>query len=293
MRGESDSPGSPQRSGPEFTSLKRRRRSRSDVAWGLVVVLLILGGAGAGYYYLSQAADEDPSPEPTQALEAEGPREEPEAEEDGEEEEEADGEEELPELAASDAFVRDLVAELSENPELAAWVAPEDLVHRFVGAVVTMARGDSPVEQVEHLEPQGDFRVRSGEGGFVIDPAAYQRYDVVGETFAALDTQGAAEIYRELSPLFDEAYQELGFGEDGSFDDAFARALGQLLAPQVPEDPVEVEPFDAGYEYRDPDLADLSDAQKHLLRMGPENMAQVQAKLAAVADELEIEPVYR
>lgn len=288
MSGESD-PGTAEGGGAPFRSIKRRRSQRTPMVWGTVVLVVLLAGAGVGYYFWAQEEDASPVdlPDTTQFEE---PRDEPEEVEEVEEELE-EPREELPELGASDAFVRDLAAELSENPDLlASWLAAEDLVHRFVGAVVDVSRGASPVGHLEHMEPDGGFRVRDEGDRFVIHPGQYERYNVIGYTVAALDVEGAAEVYRQLSPLFQEAYDELGLGEE-AFDDVFARALGQLLAPEPPAPPVKVEPFDAGYEYSDERLAELSDAQKHLLRMGPDNMERVQAQLDALARELELEPV--
>lgn len=100
--------------------------------------------------------------------------------------------------------------------------------------------------------------------------------------------RGTAELYRRLRPLFEEAYRDLGFRQ-GSFDGALARAVESLLAVSVPDGPIEVVPAGANaYEYRDPELEELSPARKHLLRMGPENARRVQAKLRELAEALEL-----
>lgn len=223
---------------------------------------------------------------------------------------------ELPPLDASDALVRDLVAGLSSRPRLAEWLATDRLVRRFVGAVVSVAAGTSPRDELEFLGPEGEFRVRRPGGGdgagagdgepaageavggdasgaagrpAVIDPASYDRYDPVAATFVSLDTEGTAEIYRRLRPLFREAHRELGFSE-GSFDGTLARAVENLLAVPIPDGPVEVVPAAEGtdWAYRDAELEGLSPAQKHLLRMGPENVRRVQAKLRELARALDL-----
>lgn len=262
-------------------AMSRRRGESSDrlrLIGGAIVVALILGGA---LWYGLRSGDGEPSDDgatPRDAVAA------PTASE--------DSAPDLPPLEASDELVRRTVAGLSSRPELAEWLATEDLARRFVGAVVQVAAGRSPRDELETLEPEGSFQVREPDTAAVIDPAAYERYDPVAATVASLDTEGTAELYRRLRPLFREAYRDLGFSE-GSFDGTLARAVEELLAVPVPEGPVHVVPDGAtAYAYRDPALEELSPARKHLLRMGPENIRRVQGKLRELADALEL-PVIR
>lgn len=199
----------------------------------------------------------------------------------------------LPPLGASDEFVRRAAAELSARPRLAEWLATDSLVRSFVGAVVKVGAGMSPRDELEFMEPEGSFGVRepgpgAGPDAVVIDTASYDRYDPIVATFVSLDTEGTAELYRRLRPLFQEAYRDLGFSN--SFDAALAGAVETLLAVPVPQGPVELERAGAagGYEYRDPELEGLSPAQKHLLRMGPRNIERVQAKLRQLVEALEL-----
>jgi len=200
----------------------------------------------------------------------------------------ADPSRDLPGLDTSDEVVRRMVGALSSHPRLAAWLATDELVRRFVRTVVTVAGGGSPRSELEFLAPEGEFRVRGSDESRVIDPASYGRYDRVTAVFTSLDTRGTARLYDRLRPLFQEAYRELGFRE-GSFDDALARAIDNLLAVPIPEGPIEVEPSGAeAFEFRDPRLEEASPAAKHLLRMGPENARRVQAKLRELAGALEL-----
>jgi len=182
-------------------------------------------------------------------------------------------------LDTSDAVIRELVAGLSSNPKLAAWLVNEDLVRRFVAAVNNIADGVSPRSQLEFLRPKQAFKVKDlGEGVFVIDPASYRRYDLVAEVFDSLDTAGTAALYRELKPLIDDAYAEIG-APGTTFDQRLNAAFDQLLAVPIVEDPQEVNPLIVTYRWRDESLESLSGVQRHLLRMGPENVATIQHKL--------------
>lgn len=245
---------------------------------GLVVVLLLLVAGGVWFFWLR---DGNTTEQPAGASDSGEAVAAPVAP--------ADSAPALPPLDASDAFVRDMVAELSSRPRLAEWLATDHLVRRFVGAVVSVAAGTSPRTELEFMEPEGDFRVASPGRPAAVDPASYRRYDPIAETFVALDTDGTAELYRRLQPLFQEAYRELGFSES-TFDGAMARAVETLLAVPVPDEPIQVVSAGTGdtYVYRDPELEELSPAQKHLLRMGPDNVRRVQAKLRELADALDL-----
>lgn len=191
----------------------------------------------------------------------------------------------LPELDASDAFVRNVVTGLSEHPQLASWLVTDDLAYRFVRSTVALAHGQSPSEHVGFMKPDGDFAVQERSGALAVDPAGYSRYNVLSETFASLSTENGARLYRQLYPLFEEAFAELGV-PNVTFDDLVAQAVDNLIAVQVPATPPEVAPSTAMYAYTDARLEGRTPAEKHLMRMGPENAARVQAKLRELRDAI-------
>lgn len=195
----------------------------------------------------------------------------------------------LPALDSSDAFVRKLVSGLSAHPQLAAWLATDKLVHRFVVAVVDVADGRSPEGELGFLVPRRPFRTRKSGNGLTVDPASYRRYDALTATLVSLDTQGVAKLYHELSPLMEEAYQDLGL-RDESFQSALARAFGRLLAVSFPSQPPALVHNSVPYAFASPALEKLSPAAKHLLRFGPTNGRKVQAKLRELADAMGIVP---
>lgn len=194
----------------------------------------------------------------------------------------------LPALEASDSLVREMGEGLSPRDGWSAWLATEGLVRRFVRTVVSIGAGRSPTSELGFLEPDEEFRVRRSGDTTVIDPASYGRYDAVEEVLVSLEPGRTARLYRQLRPLFQEAYRELGYRQ-GSFDVALARAVETLLAVPVPNPPIRVVPSGGtAWEFADPELEALSPAQKHLLRMGPESARRVQGKLRELADALEL-----
>ena len=84
-----------------------------------------------------------------------------------------------------------------------------------------------------------------------------------------------------------EAYRELGYPE-GDVDAAVQRAIVHLLqTPEIAPD-APIEPSALQYKYSDPRIEGLSAAQKQLLRMGPENVRRIKAKLREIAVALGI-----
>ena len=79
-------------------------------------------------------------------------------------------------------------------------------------------------------------------------------------------------------PLFQQAYQELGY-PGGYFNDRLVDAIDNALATPDVGGAVALTQPKVLYEYADPALQSLSAGQKALLRMGPDNAAKVKAKL--------------
>lgn len=263
-----------------------RSRSRSGgggggFRWGwLVAVVVIAAAAIAAWLLLGPELPEDEAPDAEPPVEDVAPAPGPPSET-------VEEPEELPPLDASDELVRRLAQGLSRHPELSRWLATDELVRRFVLLADNVAVGLVPRDEVP-VRPEGEFQVQEAEDGEVrrIDPESYERYDTAAAVFASLDTEGTIELYRRLGPLVDSASQEhLGYGSE-RFDETLRRATLHLLEVPVPTEPPAVLQRAVAYEYVDPRLEDLSDAQKQLLRMGPENQRVVQRKLRDLAREL-------
>ena len=181
-------------------------------------------------------------------------------------------------LNTSDTVISELAAQLSARPELTTWLVNEDLVRRFVASVDNISEGISPRQHLEFMAPDGAFQVQERGDRLVVAPASYRRYDTVAAVVDSLDTQGTTALYRELEPLIDEAYAEIS-PRGASFRDRLAEVFDELLAVPVLSGDVEVEQKVVTYTYADPRLEGLTAAQRQLLRMGPENVATIQAKL--------------
>lgn len=192
---------------------------------------------------------------------------------------------ELPSLDASDEWVRTLAARLSSHPRLAAWLATDDLIRRFVRVVVEAAGNANPSEHVRHMAPEEPFRARSAAGRSFMSPESYRRYDLVAGVFASLDPRGTGELYRRLLPLLEGAYRELGV-PGPKFHEVLEMAVDNVLSARILDEPPELLRADMVYVFRDPELEERRGLEKLLLRMGPENTRLIQEALRRLAPEL-------
>lgn len=196
----------------------------------------------------------------------------------------------LPSLDESDAFVRELVEALSSHMQLARWMVTEGLLRKFTVVVDNIAEGVSPAPHLPFLKPEEKFNATYRSGWFYVDPASYDRYDLVADVFSSIDARATAELYRDLKPLIREAYAELGY-PDRNFDETFALALDRLLKVPLLEGDIELDGSTVSYKYADQALERLSPAQKHFLRMGPRNVKMIQVKLAELTTHLRLPTV--
>ncbi|MBO6555660.1 MAG: DUF3014 domain-containing protein [Pseudomonadales bacterium] len=192
----------------------------------------------------------------------------------------------LPLLDDSDSLIRDGAVSLTRHEGVNGWLAPSQLIRKFVAFVDNVAHGQVAKEPVRQLTPEGPFLVkRIDEDTFELDPASYDRYNLATEVAISVDARRAAEFYHLLRPLIQEAYSELGYGET-SFDNRMFEAIGRLLETPVIEDPIRLVQPVVMYKYEDEKLESLSAVQKQMIRMGPRNTRLIQNKIREISLEL-------
>jgi hypothetical protein len=189
----------------------------------------------------------------------------------------------VPPLDQSDPVVRELLRQLTSHPRVAAWLATDGLIRNFTVVVANTADGATPARHLRVLRPAAAFSVDTTGNGIVLDPLSYRRYDEIASALASVDPAGAARLYATLKPRIAEAYKDLGH-PDTPVDQALERALVALLETPVVQGPIHLHPVKGtGYAFDDPRLESLTDAQKQLLRTGPDNMRVIQGSLRSMA----------
>jgi hypothetical protein len=185
----------------------------------------------------------------------------------------------------SDPLVRDMVKNISTNPKLIQWLMTKDIIRKFTAAVDNIANGLSPRAHIDFFQPDGEFDVLEKDGSLYIDPESYQRYDPVANVFATLDAEDTVTLFRRFKPVIDDAYINLGY-PNTDFEVTLKKAINELLEVPVVKD-VLLESRVISYKMVDPELEKLSQAQKHLIRMGPENIRRIQQKLRELRSALD------
>ncbi|GMU59428.1 MAG: hypothetical protein AMXMBFR34_11910 [Myxococcaceae bacterium] len=279
---------------PNPTPSAPRRRS----SWPLALLVLLVAGA-AGYFAVSallppRVPVETPPPVVDAGVAAA-----------------VDAGPVLPPIEDGDVLLKKLARDWSTDPLFGKWLDAASLRH-LVAAVQAVADGESPRESLPFVSLAGRFSVREeappapnkkkkpakkknkappppGETRQYIAPESYARYDVPTKALTSVPAATAGAAYGQVRPFLDAAFAEMG-RPGKRFDDVFTAALQRMLAVKVPAGEVEVVPKGLAYAFKDETLEGLKPAEKHLVRMGPQNGRAVQAWLRAFGESAKLLP---
>jgi hypothetical protein len=240
----------------------------------VIIIVLIAIAAGVYYFFIYEKPEEIPIQQVQEEQPAQVLAEEPVIEEEAIELIQV-------ELDESDETISNMTKELSSHPDAASWFMSKDLIRKFVGAVDNIANGLSPRSQIDFFALEENFKIIEKDGLYYVDHEGYDRYNLVGDVFSSLDSEGWVKLYEQSALLIQEAYTDLGYPEE-DFNKTLTAAIVELLKAPVIEGDILLEAKVVSYTMADPELENLSKAQKHLIRMGPENVRKIQAKLREI-----------
>jgi hypothetical protein len=183
----------------------------------------------------------------------------------------------LPELNESDAPLRDALAQLL-GADGVSLLRPEAMVRNLVVTIDNLPRQKVAVDKRPTTPPSSIFLANGDELHATLDPQNYARYNTWVAVVAKLDMAKLARVYIHFYPLFQQAYQNLGY-PNGYFNDRLVQVIDVLLATPQPTPPIELSRPNVMYTFADPSLEARPAGQKLLLRMGPENAAAIKTKL--------------
>ncbi|MEQ1439411.1 DUF3014 domain-containing protein [Fontimonas sp. SYSU GA230001] len=246
--------------------------------WAGLIIGLVLLTAGAVYFWSrppvpplpSAPVPALPTPEPAPVATAPARSDAAVAE--------ADAPAELPTLEASDASVRGALIEVFGAPPVEAYLVPDRIVRRLVATIDSLDA--DPVRPKSRPLPPVEGRVLVEKVGdtLLLSPRNAERYEAYVSALDAADARAIARFYRRYAPLFQRAYEELGY-PGRRFDDRLLAIIDHLLDAPEPPEPVELLRPKVLYQFADPKLESLSWGQKTLVRIGASNAAVVKAKL--------------
>jgi len=191
----------------------------------------------------------------------------------------------LPTLAESDGALGAAIAALVGATALPDLFYPDRLARRWVATIDNLPREQVARNVRAMRPPDGPLATRGEDEALVIAPDNSVRYARYMALLASIDVGQAAGLYRRFYPLLQEAYEELGYPGQ-YFNDRVVAVIDHLLATPDAAEPIRLVHPSVMYRFADPKLESLSAGQKALLRIGPENAAQVKSKLRALRAEI-------
>ncbi len=259
---------------------------------GLVLILVLIGVAA--YFWLQPAPQQPPPPTPVVSAPpvAPPPPVVPPEPAINYAVEAPPGITELPPLAQAGDFVKDRLTELLGAKAVLTFLQLDKFVYRVVATVDNLPRSLAPPSRWPINPTPGRFTVEAGKDGSVIGAKNTARYAPFVALVESVDSERAVALYRRLYPLFQSAYESLGY-PGKYFNDRLVAVIDLLLETPEPSGPLHVEvPEIKGplksthpwlyYRFSDPALEGLSSGQKILLRVGSKNEKLLKAKLAEI-----------
>jgi hypothetical protein len=202
-------------------------------------------------------------------------------------------------LDNADPVLRSALIDLLGSPAVSSLLQTDDFARRVVATVDGLGRAHAAPRLWPVAPTGGRFALQGEPSAAQIAPANAARYDAFVTLATSIDAKRAAALYRRFYPLFQRAYQELGY-PNAYFNDRLVAVIDQMLATPQPATPptlrlTEVKgPIAPGagdrpwtrYEFADPALEALPAGSKMLLRMGPQHAERLKTQLRALRAEI-------
>ena len=202
----------------------------------------------------------------------------------------------LPTVADSDTRVMSALVDLLGSKNVAEFVQFDGVVRRFVATIDNLAREQAPASAWP-VQPTKQRFATEGKGeAQTIAASNAARYKPIVLFAESVDPAKAAKAYARLYPLFQKAYEELGY-PGRYFNDRLIAVIDHLLQAPEPAGPVQVRLVEVKgnvssqrpwvrYEYADPQLESLSSGQKIMVRVGLENERKLKASLRGFREQI-------
>src|SRR3984893_751442 len=184
----------------------------------------------------------------------------------------------LPELNDSDKAIIDALGNAAAGVALAKYLVPESVIRHIVVTVDNLPRQKIAVDKRPVTPAAGAFVADGDELHATLDKRNFRRYEPMVDVIRKADMQRVAAVYLRFYPLFQKAYQDLGY-PTGYFNDRLVSVIDMLLATPQITGPIELVRPNVMYVFTDRKVEALPAGQKLLIRMGADNATAVKAKL--------------
>ena len=194
---------------------------------------------------------------------------------------------ELEPLDLSDQAIKQGLITALHAPMLSTLIVNESIIANLVASITNTAQGTLPENVSLLTPPSSEFAVfKKGTSQF-ITPESFTRYNVYAQTFAQIETADMLAVLSQYEPQILAQFEQIS-APNTQFNDTLISAINRLLDTPSVNLPIPVISDSAMYKFANPQLEALLPAQKQLLRMGPDNMRIVKAKLRDLRTALEL-----
>jgi hypothetical protein len=249
---------------------------KRTVAYSLIAVAVVAAGGAYYYFKVAKKGDEAPAPPPVVAAPEEaapapeGPQHHPIPP--------AVPDKPLPKLVESDSDITEALAGVFGRKSIDELLVPEMVVRHIVVTVDNLPRNKVAVE-MRPVKPVAGATATVASGDTItLSEENGARYAPFINLVQSTDTKQLGALYIRYYPLFQEAYEDLGYPGQ-YFNDRLVQVIDHLLQTPDVRGPIPVKQGKVFYEYADPTLEARSAGQKLLLRMGAQNEAVIKQKL--------------
>ena len=251
--------------------------------WSTAAVVVVIIGIGAYYRYTATSnapvkvqENRPPPPPPVKADDGGIQHPIPAAGTDGSA---------LPALNQSDVAVKDSITGVLGAKPVEQFLVQENIVRHIVVTIDNLPRKKVAVDLRPVKPTPGETAISNQGDTTTLGAANYARYAPFIHLVETTDPKTLASVYFHLYPLFQQAYEDLGY-PGRFFNDRLVEVIDHLLAAPEPQGPIDLVQPKVFYQFADPKLEDLSAGQKLLIRMGPANERSLKAKLRDFRSEL-------
>jgi Protein of unknown function (DUF3014) len=256
-------------------------KARRKVAWLVGIVAAVLLALGGWYWYAGRQkaapAPPPPAPPPPPAASSEPQVSNPIPAE-------ASGGA-LPALNDSDPLAHDSLAGVLGKGAVEQFLVPQNIVRHIVVTVDNLPRHRVAVD-LRPVKPTPGQTVTATQGDITtLGAANFARYAPLVHVVQGVDVKALAVVYKRLYPLFQQAYEDLGY-PGKYFNDRLVEVIDHLLETPEVAGPIQLVQPKVFWEYADKDLESRSAGQKLLIRMGPANARVIKAKLREFRAEI-------
>ena len=161
----------------------------------------------------------------------------------------------------------------------------ENFIQRFVVTIDNLPEKRLPRAHLPLKAPGGKFLVAGTPEAPQASSRNYKRYSIYVTLLESIDRDLTIKFYAYFYPLFQTAYEQLGY-KNAYFNDRLVYVIDHLLTVPNPPDPIQLAQPSVLFTYADPTLENLSSGQKILLRLGSEQRVKVLNILKSYRGEL-------